>query len=272
MSKKFKLGVIGNPIEHSLSPYIHSRFARNENINIEYLPYKVDDNNFYSFIKDFFKDPMAKGLNVTLPHKKKAALIEGEISNEAKFINAVNTITKDEKKIFLQSTDGIGFISDLQKDKDFNFKGANILFIGAGAAAESILYKVAKEKTSHISIMNRTEENAERLIRKFSNLTSINNADNFKNNYDLIINCSSAGLTGEFKPIKEISINKDSFFYDLNYSLVETPFCKWAAEKSDNVFDGTGMLVYQAAHSFKAWFQVFPETKSVLEDLESMRE
>ena len=80
MSKKFKLGVIGSPIEHSLSPFIHSRFSRNENINIEYLPYKVDEQDFDLFIKEFFSDKDSKGLNVTLPHKKKAAEIKGTFS------------------------------------------------------------------------------------------------------------------------------------------------------------------------------------------------
>ena len=272
MSKKIKLGVIGNPIEHSLSPYIHSRFARNENINIEYLPYKINETDFDIFINEFFKDPMAKGLNVTLPYKKKAAKIDAEISNEAKFINAVNTITKDKKKILLHSTDGIGFISDLKKDKNFNFNDTNVLFIGAGAAAESILYKVAQEKIAHISIMNRTQENAELLIRKFSSIASIDIAHESNNKYDLIINCSSAGLTGDFQPIQEIPITKHTYFYDLNYSLVETPFCRWALERSNKVFDGMGMLVQQAAHSFKIWFKAFPETESVIRDIESMRE
>ena len=101
MSKKFKLGVIGSPIEHSLSPFIHSRFSRNENINIEYLPYKVDEQDFDLFIKEFFSDKDSKGLNVTLPHKKKAAEIKGVISREAKYINAVNTIVSDDKNIFI---------------------------------------------------------------------------------------------------------------------------------------------------------------------------
>lgn len=272
MSKKYKLGVIGNPIEHSLSPFIHSRFARNQNINMEYLPYKINDVDFDKFIKEFFKDDMATGLNVTLPHKKRAAGLDEKISNEAKFINAVNTISKNNNKILLNTTDGVGFISDLRDDKNFDLKGTNVLFIGAGAAAESILYKVARENTSHISVMNRTEENAERLIRKYSNITSIDNAKNSSHTYDLIINCSSAGLTGNFEPVQEISFSEKAFFYDLNYSLGETPFCKWASEKSTNVFDGIGMLIHQAAHSFNIWFKVFPETKSVLEDLESMRE
>jgi shikimate dehydrogenase len=126
MSKKYKLGVVGNPIEHSLSPFIHSRFARSENINIEYLPYKVNDIDFDQFIKEFFNDVLSKGLNITLPYKKKAAEIDGDISNEARFINAVNTIAKDNKNVYLHSTDGIGFITDIKEDKSFNFEDTNI--------------------------------------------------------------------------------------------------------------------------------------------------
>ena len=133
MSKKFKLGVLGDPIEHSLSPFIHSRFSRNENINLEYLPYRVEEANFDKFIKDFFSDKLAKGLNITLPHKKRAAKIEGNISSEAKYINAVNTINNKDNELFLFSTDGIGFINDID-NKGFSLEGKKILIIGAGAA------------------------------------------------------------------------------------------------------------------------------------------
>ena len=113
MSKLYKLGGIGDPIEHSLSPFIHSRFSRNENINIEYLPYKISDADFMSFIDEFFSDKLSKGLNVTLPHKKLAAQIKGEISKEAGYINAVNTIVNERNNLFLYSTDGIGFLNDM---------------------------------------------------------------------------------------------------------------------------------------------------------------
>ena len=272
MSKKYKLGVVGNPIEHSLSPFIHSRFARNEGINLEYLPYKVSESDFVNFIKEFFEDPLSRGLNITLPFKKRAADIEGAISNEAKFINAVNTVVKEKEKMSLFSTDGVGFISDISANKKFNLKETSVLFIGAGAAAESILYKVAREEVSKISIMNRTEANAERLVRKFSNMTHIDSFQNSRESYDLIINCSSAGLTGEFDLSDKISIQKNTHFYDLNYSLVDTPFCIWARTQSDNVYDGMGMLVHQAAHSFNKWFNVFPDVNPVLKDLEKMRE
>ena len=98
MSKKFKLGVLGDPIEHSLSPFIHSRFSRNENINLEYLPYRVEEANFDKFIKDFFSDKLAKGLNITLPHKKRAAKIEGNIEGEFKGLSEGDSVAKMETK------------------------------------------------------------------------------------------------------------------------------------------------------------------------------
>ena len=109
-------------------------------------------------------------------------------------------------------------------------------------------------------------------MRKFSNMASINTEAYSDKSYDLIINGSSAGITGDFQPIADIKVSKGAYFYDLNYSLVETPFCKWALGHSNNVYDGMGMLVYQAAHSFDKWFGVFPETERVINDLESMRE
>ena len=136
-----------------------------------------------------------------------------------------------------------------------------------------VLYRVAKSSTKSITLFNRTEEKANRLIRKFSNMGKIDLFHEKQNSvFDVVINGSSAGLTGEFEPIEEVFTNSNTYFYDLNYSLTETPFCKWASENSKHVFDGIGMLVYQAAFSFEKWFDVFPETDSVISDLEGMRE
>ena len=271
MSKKFKLGVVGDPIEHSLSPFIHSRFSRNENVNINYLAYKVNNDDFDIFIKEFFQDKEARGLNITLPHKKRAASLEGKISQEARYINAVNTIFNDNDNLNLFSTDGAGFIKDIE-NKKFSLKNKNILIIGAGAAVESILYRVAIAKPKKITIINRTIEKADRLIRKFGNMTKIKSDVDTDKPFDLVINGSSAGLTGDFFPEENIPLTSKTYFYDLNYSLTETPFCKWAKEKADNVHDGMGMLVYQAAYSFEKWFNIFPNTDKVINDLEEMRE
>ena len=119
---------------------------------------------------------------------------------------------------------------------------------------------------------NRTIEKAEKLCRKYSHISKTESVLDHNSPYDIVINSSSAGLTGEFRPIEELNISKSTIFYDLNYSLTETPFCKWANEKSDNVYDGMGMLVYQAAYSFEKWFNIFPNTDKVINDLEEMRE
>ena len=176
MSKKYKLGVIGNPIEHSLSPFIHSRFARNENINIDYQAYKVEEINFSNFIKEFFSDNSAKGLNVTLPFKSLAAGLDGIISEEASFINAVNTITLVDKKIRLASTDGEGFMNDL-RSKNIDVANKNILILGAGAAVESILlhYIIINPRTYLFLTGRKTKQKKfvlsmttkEKLIQKF---------------------------------------------------------------------------------------------------------
>ena len=123
-----------------------------------------------------------------------------------------------------------------------------------------------------ITVINRTIEKADRLIRKFGNMTKIRSEVEIDKPFDLVINGSSAGLTGNFFPEENIPLTSKTYFYDLNYSLTETPFCKWANEKSDNVYDGMGMLVYQAAYSFEKWFNIFPNTDKVINDLEEMRE
>ena len=130
-------------------------------------------------------------------------MLEGKISQEARYINAVNTIVKENDKLHLFSTDGAGFINDIE-NKKFNLKNKNILIIGAGAAVESILYRVATAKPMKITVINRTIEKADRLIRKFGNMTKIRSEAEIDRPFDLVINGSSAGLTGDFFPEENI--------------------------------------------------------------------
>ena len=271
MSKKFKLGVVGNPIEHSLSPFIHSRFARHENINLEYQAYKVEKDNFNNFVSDFFTNPNAKGLNITLPFKSMASKINGKISEEAKYINAVNTINKFQNSLSLETTDGSGFMRDLEIN-NIKVAGKNILIIGAGAAVESILYKLVLDNPNSITILNRSQDKADKLQNRYVEQKKISSALPTNKIFDLVINGSSAGLTGDFKAPGDIQISNKTSFYDLNYSLDTTPFCDWALNKSSLVYDGIGMLVNQASISFQLWFEVVPETKKVLEEIKSLKE
>ena len=271
MSNKFKLGVAGNPIEHSLSPFIHSRFAKQEKINLSYMPYRVEPDHFNGFVTDFFSDPLARGLNITLPLKNLAAQIAGNMSEEAKHLKAVNTITKIDGILSLDSTDGVGFMEDL-RSKNIDIAGKNILILGAGAAVQSILYKLLKGYPNTISILNRSQDKAETLVNKYVEYANLGSSLKEDVHYDLIINGSSAGLTGEFIAPEGINFSSSTCFYDLNYSLESTPFCSWAKEHSSQVFDGIGMLVYQAAQSFKLRFGKTPSTEYIFQDIKNLNE
>jgi shikimate dehydrogenase len=209
MTYKYKLGVAGNPIEHSLSPFIHSRFAKQEKINLSYMPYRVEPDDFNEFIVDFFSDPLARGLNITLPLKNLAAQIVGNISEEAKHLKAVNTITKIDGALSLDSTDGVGFMEDL-RSKKIDIIGKNILILGAGAAVQSILYKLVTGNPNTISILNRSQDKAETLVKKYVEYTSLGSSLKEDIHYDLIINGTSAGLTGEFIAPEGINLSKST--------------------------------------------------------------
>ena len=271
MPKINKLGVIGSPIDHSLSPFIHSRFARQAKLNIDYRPYKVEPEEIDMFLKDFFADKKAIGLNVTLPLKKEAFNRCDSTSEEVSFIEASNTLIKKNRSLHGETTDSSGFISDL-REKNIELSGRRVLIIGAGDATESILWGITKQTPKHLLINNRTIEKAERLAKKYSQFADINVVNDNKNiDVDIIINTSSAGITGKFEEPQIRDLNDSMVVYDLNYSINETPFCKWAKSFTEKSFDGTGMLVHQAAKSFKCWFDYEPNTKNVLHEIEQFK-
>ena len=271
MPKINKLGVIGSPIDHSLSPFIHSRFARQANLNVDYRPYKVEPDEISIFLKDFFADRNAIGLNVTLPLKKEAFNRCDSKSEEVSFIEALNTIIKKNRSLHGETTDSSGFISDL-KDKNIDLFGKKVIVIGAGDATESILWGITKQKPKQLFIINRTIEKAKRLAKKYGDFSDIHVASEENNiNADIIVNTSSAGITGAFKEPGMKNLDDSTIVYDLNYSINETPFCKWAKSFTEKNFDGTGMLVHQAAKSFKLWFNYEPDVMSVLNEIERFK-
>ena len=272
MPKINKLGVIGSPIDHSLSPFIHSRFARQANINIDYRPYKVEPDEIDIFLKDFFADKNAIGLNVTLPLKKEAFNRCDNTSEEVSFIEASNTLIKKNRTLYGETTDSRGLISDFN-EKNIELCGKKVLIIGAGDAAETILWGITKEKPEQLFIANRTTEKANRLAEKYSQVAEIDVVSEEDNvGADIIINTSSAGITGEFEEPQILELNDSIIAYDLNYSINETPFCKWTKSFTEKTFDGTGMLVHQAAKSFRLWFNYEPNVAKVINEIELLRD
>lgn len=274
--KSYKLGVIGNPIEHSLSPKIHSIFAKQVNIQIDYQAYKVNENDLEPFIKDFFKSG-GDGLNITVPHKINCLNVADEYSPSVKLIGAANTLSSNKisNKIYAHTTDGAGFVADVIK-KSIPIFNTNVLILGAGGAAQSIIPMIHEKDPASIVVDNRTQEKIQTVLDRYNFLKSVEpskgvqltDLKNFSkhrslaDNINLVINTTSAGFEGPFSWNEDIFTTRDTIFYDLSYSKTDslTPFLKWASHYSDQCHNGIGMLINQAALSFELWTGIKPNT------------
>ena len=274
--KSYKLGVIGNPIEHSLSPKIHSIFAKQVNVQIDYQAYKVNENDLEPFITDFFKSG-GDGLNITVPHKINCLNVADEYSPSVKLIGAANTLSSNKisNKIYAHTTDGAGFVADVIK-KSIPIFNTNILILGAGGAAQSIIPMIHEKDPASIVVDNRTQEKIQTVLDRYNFLKSVEpskgvqltDLKNFSkhrslaDNINLVINTTSAGFEGPFSWNEDIFTTRDTIFYDLSYSKTDslTPFLKWASHYSDQCHNGIGMLINQAALSFELWTGIKPNT------------
>lgn len=274
--KSYKLGVIGNPIEHSLSPKIHSIFAKQVNIQIDYQAYKVNENDLEPFITDFFKSG-GDGLNITVPHKINCLNVADEYSPSVKLIGAANTLSSNKisNKIYAHTTDGAGFVADVIK-KSIPIFNTNVLILGAGGAAQSIIPMIHEKDPASIVVDNRTQEKIQTVLDRYNLLKSVEpskgvqltDLKNFSkhrslaDNINLVINTTSAGFEGPFSWNEDIFTSRDTIFYDLSYSKTDslTPFLKWASHYSDQCHNGIGMLINQAALSFELWTGIKPNT------------
>ena len=263
MSVIKKFAVIGSPIDHSLSPKIHSIFAKELGIEITYEAIKVEPMHFDSSVNRLFDEGYA-GLNVTLPLKELAFNFADELTEDSNLSGSVNTLWKEDGTIHGDSTDGRGLVRDLQERK-INLKNKEIVILGAGGSAKAIIPSLLKEDPKRISIGNRTFVKAEKLVESFSssknkmNLFEMSEKLNFKP--DIIVNSTSAGIKDENIELPADILSKDAYVYDLSYSLEDTPFIKLVKSRGiEKYHDGIGMLIHQAALSFTIWNTQFPNT------------
>ena len=250
-----KYAVIGNPIEHSLSPTIHEYFARKLNINLSYEKIFSDVDKFELELKKFFEGG-GLGCNVTLPFKRDAFLFTEEKSDIAKITGAVNTISKKNGVYFGDNTDGSGFIRDLKKNIKFDIAGKEVLILGAGGASMGIIPNIFLEKPKSLKVFNRTLENAKSLVERFSSIGNINyieKSDLIESKFDLIINATSQGMNQKSFDFTKRVFNDGSILYDLSYGNASKNIKDWAIENKIQFFDGLGMLIEQAADSFLIW-------------------
>lgn len=255
MSKTF--AVIGDPINHSLSPNIHSAAFRDLNLDSSYIAYRIPKGELKEGI-DALKKIKIDGFNVTVPHKVEMMKYLDKMDESCSLIGAVNTVTNNEGVLKGFNTDMDGFLDPL-KEKKIKIQDTKILLLGAGGAARAIVAGFAKEHAKHITVVNRTLENANNLVQ-FANKIGLNsdtiNFEKFGNNledYDIIVNATSIGLKNESSLISFESIKPETIVYDIVYMPMNTDFLKNAKEKGAIIIYGYEMLLGQAVRAFEIW-------------------
>ncbi len=266
-----RYAVFGNPIEHSKSPFIHSRFAEQTGQQLIYTAERVDAGDFANAVARFAENN-GKGLNITVPFKQDAWQLATQRSERAERAGAVNTLViNGPGDYFGDNTDGVGLVRDLVRNHKLRLEGRNILIIGAGGAVRGVIEPLLAGKPASLTIANRTREKALQLADDFSDLGNISGCglDEFgADSYDIIINGTSASLGGELPALPATLINENTFCYDMMYASEPTPFMRWARQQgAEQVVDGKGMLVEQAAESFRIWRGCEPDTAPVIEAL-----
>lgn len=262
-----RYGVIGHPIAHSKSPVIHQQFAIQTQQELTYEAFDIAPDVLAGELNALIESGV-KGLNVTVPHKQAIADLVDELSERAQLAGAVNTISINHDGTMQgDNTDGTGLIRDLTANLAIALANQRVLILGAGGAVRGIVPTLLAAKPTKLRIANRTLQKATDLATQFADLGNVS-ACQFDElggqQFDLIINATSAGLSGEVPPFPESMIDADVVCYDLSYSMTDTPFCRWAREQgAADAHQGWGMLVEQAAESFLIWRGVRPDTVPV---------
>ena len=247
--------VVGNPIEHSLSPQLHNFWIKNNNINAVYEKKKLNDNELIGLVSQV-REKKIHGINITVPFKKKIIPFLDNLSYESEKTQSVNTIYLDNGKVVGHNTDIEGFERSI-KDSNLDIQNKKVLILGAGGVVPSLIFVLNKIKASQIIISNRTKNKAVSLKDLFHNLTIIDWGKVCE--FDMIINATSVGLKKEDELNLDLSkIGKDKFFYDIIYKPNETNFLKIGKKLGNKTQNGKLMFVYQALAAFKIWHGIEP--------------
>ena len=262
--------VIGNPVAHSRSPAIHARFAAQCHQDLSYEAILVPLDGFAAAVGDFAAAG-GKGANVTLPFKEEAFGLCSRRSARAERAGAVNTLAFGRNEIFGDNTDGAGLVRDIEVNLGFPLAGRRVLLLGAGGAARGVIAPLLERQPTGLFIANRSGDKAETLAGQFSDLATVN-AGNFAKTtgrtFDVVINATSASLSGATLPLPAGIFASGSLAYDMMYGKGETPFLALAREQgAARLADGLGILVEQAAEAFFVWRGVRPDSAQVLAEL-----
>jgi shikimate dehydrogenase len=267
-----KYAVIGFPVAHSWSPFVHGLFAKQTGQNLSYSRLEVPPEALNDKVVEFFAAD-GKGLNVTVPHKQAACLIARERTPRAEMAGAVNTLVLHSSGLLGDNTDGAGLVADLTRNLSFDLRGTRVLLLGAGGAARGALGPLLEADPEYVEIANRNEERASELAHEFSTLGTLHGCgfDSISGStFDLVLNATSASLQDTIPPIPPAVIGPTTLCYDMAYGKGDTAFTRWAKSAgAGRAETGWGMLVEQAAESFLLWRGVKPDTAPVIAAVKS---
>ncbi len=256
--------VIGNPIDHSLSPQLHNYWFKLNNINAIYEKKKTNKDELKNLILDIKKRNI-HGINVTVPFKKTIIPFLDKLTLEAEKTQSVNTIYLEEDKIIGHNTDIDGFENSLKYIK-YNVVNKKAFILGAGGVAPSIIFALNRMKCSEITLSNRTREKVENLKKFYKNLSVVDWGD--VPNFDIIINATSVGLDkNEEIGIDFSKVGKNKLFYDVIYNPKQTNFLKLGKKLGNQTENGKMMFIYQAQKSFQKWHKNLPDVNKEVENL-----
>lgn len=263
-----RYAVFGQPISHSLSPRIHALFGEQCGIGIDYRAIEAGRDTFAATLDAFARDG-GVGANVTLPLKEDAFALCATLSQRARRCGSVNTLIRDGDGWRGDSTDGIGFLRDLERE-GFEPEDRHVLLLGAGGAARAVAVALLDAGAHRLTIANRTRERAAALARALGPRARgcAPGELDVTARFDLIVNASAAGHGGGLFALPGIGVTPATFCHDLSYGSAARPFLDWAQRAgAGHIHDGLGMLVEQAAESFARWHGRRPATAPVLDAL-----
>jgi shikimate dehydrogenase len=272
-----RYAVIGNPVEHSKSPWIHAHFAKQTGEPVEYGRILGSIGGFERDVRAFV-EAGGRGMNVTVPFKLDAHAFADTLTPRAAAAGAANTLAFDADGVRGDNTDGVGLVRDIEQNLGVGFEGARVLLLGAGGAARGVVLPMFERKPAALTIVNRTPAKAHQLVDQFADAAhaahvrfSGGGADAVEaGQYDVIVNATAGSLDAALPECDDSVFGPGSLAYDMMYSAKPTVFMEHARRLGARSADGLGMLVEQAAESFFVWRGVRPDGGAALRELRQL--
>jgi shikimate dehydrogenase len=268
-----RYAVLGNPVAHSKSPFIHAYFAEQTGQAVEYGRVLCPLDGFVAAANRFVAEG-GRGCNVTVPFKLQAPALAAQVSDRARLAGAANVLRFDHGAWAADNTDGVGLIRDIQQGAGFDLAGQHVLLVGAGGAGAGVLGPLLQAGPKRVVVANRTRAAADALVQRHAALAdacgcalSVSGLDDAGTGFQLLINASASSLQGAGSPVPPSVLARGALVVDLMYGPAAEPFLAWARAHGALGRDGLGMLVEQAAEAFLFWRGVRPQTAPVLQAL-----